>query len=70
MPIKLYDPSTREFATYTTVPDSALPSLAMINLNILIELRLLTTYLAAMNIGVVSDDPQELREDMVKDGVY
>lgn len=60
MAIKLYNPRTKVFANFTA-PESDLPLSELLQLNILIELRLLTELMAADS----ADNPDDLRTDIV-----
>ena len=61
MAISLYDPDTRIFSSV----DGGQQAQATLSLNILIELRVQTNILLAVNAGIVMDDPEQLRMDVV-----
>ena len=63
MAISVYDPDAKTWVTSGVVGDPGSKGLGLLLTNILIELRLHTQYLAAMNTGIVLDDPQTLRVD-------
>lgn len=65
--IKLYDPQGLTGSTFYAVPVGT-ASDALINLNILIELRVMNQYLAAMTQGIVTDTIENLRSDVVSEG--
>lgn len=66
--IKLYDPSSETNGTYYNVPTGSLAAESLILLNVLIELRVMTVYLAAMNPGIVADSIEQLRADVMAEG--
>ena len=61
--IKLLDPAGNSF----DVVDFGQNSVGLLLLNILMELRVHTQYLQTMNMGIVSDDPIQMRLDQVND---
>jgi hypothetical protein len=65
MGFSYYSPDTNTFTT-GVMPDTGNPSQTnLLLLNILIELQVHTQYLAAMNPGIITDTPEELRLDAV-----
>ena len=61
MAIKLYNPRTKAFANFTAPDSGDLPLSDLLQLNILIELRLLAEFMAADS----ADTPDDLRTDIV-----
>ena len=61
MAIQLYDPNTKSYVQL----DSGASSTEMLLVNILIELQVITMYLNQSAIGVVEDNPIQLRQDVV-----
>ena len=61
--LKLLDPAAGRFCDV----DYGNNSQGLILLNILIELRVMTQYLAAMNIGIINDEPAQMRMDAASD---
>ena len=61
--LKLLDPATGLFAPL----DGGSNGDSLILQNILIELRVHTLYLQAMNPGLIAEDPAQLRIDVVND---
>lgn len=67
MGINIYNPLVQKWENYNPGPngDPYMKEKALIN--ILIEMRVQTEYLAAQNRGIVTDDTQTLRNDVVSD---
>ena len=63
MAIRLYNPDAGMFQ----VVDTGQLSQSNLLLNILIELRVHTMYLASQNINDVDDQPEQLRVDVTND---
>ena len=63
MALKLYSPDLNQFVDL----DSGKVSEASLLLNILIELRIHSVFLQAMNPVLVSEDLNQLRADMVSE---
>jgi len=63
MSVLLYNPGTKQFAQ----SDPGRVSENVLLLNILIELRVHSVYLASMSSGIVIDDLSTLRVDQVND---
>jgi hypothetical protein len=61
--LKLLDPATGTFDDL----DGGSQTTRILLLNILMELRVHTQYLQAMNIGIVNDDPAQMRIDTALD---
>lgn len=67
MGINLYDPFTKVWENYDPGAngDPYIKEKALVN--ILIEMRVHTQYLAAMNQNIILDDPQSIRADVTMD---
>ena len=61
--LKILDPATGLFIDI----DFGNVTQGQLLLNILLELRVLTMYMQAMNVGIVADDPMQLRLDAAND---
>lgn len=61
--LRLLDPATGKFMDV----DYGNLSTGLMLLNILIELRVHTQYLQAMNMGIINDDPAQMRMDATND---
>ena len=61
--VKLFSPDAQAFCAV----DGGASAISNILLNILMELRVHTQYLQAMNIGIVNDDPAQMRIDTFND---
>jgi hypothetical protein len=59
--LKLLDPSTGTFVQVDT------GGISLLLINILIELRVHTHYMKAMNLGLISDSAAQLRLDVCQD---
>lgn len=63
----VYDPKTKAFRALETADTSDLPFEQVLLINILIELRVITSYLQLQDRDPPSDDPDELRAAMVQE---
>ena len=61
MSIRIYDPAVNAYVQ----ADTGQVSQSTLLLNILIELQVHTMYLNQMSIGVVEDNPIQLRTDII-----
>jgi hypothetical protein len=66
--ISLFDPGSHTFSVVTGTEAASPQNEGKLLLNILIELRVQTMYLAATSANLISDDPQVLRADVVSNG--
>lgn len=65
MAIKLYNPKTKTFVTYTPSDGVDLPFADLLQLNILIELHTHTHYLSNLQVDNAYEEPQNIRADIV-----
>jgi hypothetical protein len=61
--LKLLDPATGVFS----VLDGGNIAINLLLVNILLEMRVQNQYLSQMNMGVVADEPDQLRRDQTFD---
>ena len=61
--LKLFDPTQGTFVDL----DGGKSATFAVQYATLVELRVLTQYLAAMNTGIINDDPASLRADVSSD---
>lgn len=61
MSIRIYDPAVNAYVQ----ADTGQVSQSTLLLNILIELQVHTMYLQQMHLGVVEDNPIQLRNDVI-----
>lgn len=63
--ITLYNPNYRTFSPYDPLASNNPLDRDILLLNILIELQVVTQHLAAMNQGVVTESPEQIRQGLV-----
>jgi len=66
---KVYDPKTHAFRVLDTSDTIDLPFEQVLLLNILLELRVLTSYLATSEQDPPASDPDEVRTDLVSEAI-
>ena len=67
MAITLYDPNSKRFRAYDPKINNAQYEVDVLLLNILLELRVQTEYLAANVQGLIVDEPEQLRASFVSE---
>ena len=65
MALNLYNPKSKAFETYTPNDAVSLPLDQLLLLNILIELKALTHFMANQTVGSAYEDPQNILNDIV-----
>jgi hypothetical protein len=65
MALKLYNPRTKAFVTFTPPDNGDIPLSDLLALNILIELKVLSHYMSQQNVGSAYEDTSNVLADVV-----
>jgi hypothetical protein len=65
MALKLYNPKTKAFTTFSPPSDADLPLDQMLLVNILIELKSINHFMSLQQAGSAYEDPMNILTDIV-----